>query len=49
MNTNRYITNKNHSEIGVMFTNLAIERGHHLVEATYLLDSTFTILKGEIG
>ena len=27
----RYITNKNHSEIGVICTNLAIVWGHHLV------------------
>ena len=27
----RYITNKNHSEIGLMFTNLANELGHHPV------------------
>ena len=27
----RYITNKNHSYNGVVFINLAIERGHHLV------------------
>ena len=28
----RYITNKNHSEIGVICTNLAIPNGHHLME-----------------
>ena len=32
----RYITYKSHSEIGLMFTNLATELGHHPVQLCYM-------------
>ena len=43
----RYITNKNHSEIGLMFTNLANELGHHLVAMGFSI-ATFNKRKRRI-
>ena len=31
----RYITNKNHREIGLLFTNLPLDMKHHLVETSH--------------